>query len=303
MTQNKSSKVAQVQLLTVTPAQAAEWLRDKAEWQRSTSSRRVEQLAKKMRKGDWKLTPTAAIGISKDGKVVDGQHRLQAVVSSGISLQMWVVKGADPSSFDVLDRGQNRSLSQIAKMAGCETHSTWHISAAHSLLWSIDSISSVNNRWDEQDITAVLNHYADELSIVLPSGGSRVLRGAHYRGAALRAVISRPDRAQEIADFIECFASGEPPNYNEAEKYKMAMRLRAAVSARVTGTTLNDRHNYWAATLNAIRHYLAGTEIVHKSNVLNYSHKIKTQPFPIDLDKKSQNQTFRSWLLRRAVAA
>jgi hypothetical protein len=80
---------------TITPEIAREYLR------RNTHNRQirkstVESYAKSMRRGNWLLTHQG-IGFDEKGNLIDGQHRLEAVVASGCSIEVLVTRGLPTS--------------------------------------------------------------------------------------------------------------------------------------------------------------------------------------------------------------
>lgn len=58
------------------------------------------------------------IRIGWDGSLLDGQHRLEAINRSGVSVWMLVVYDLDPSAQDVMDRGRKRTIGDVLHMHG-----------------------------------------------------------------------------------------------------------------------------------------------------------------------------------------
>lgn len=87
--------------ILVTPEMAAEILKGNV-GNRPMKRTLVAQLVDSIRRGKWQCTHQG-IAIAADGRVLDGQHRLMAVVESGISCWMLVTWGADPATFKVTD--------------------------------------------------------------------------------------------------------------------------------------------------------------------------------------------------------
>lgn len=92
----------------VTPAMAAEWLN------RNISNRPlrpwwVGQLAAKIERGEWMVTHQG-VAFDQSGVLLDGQHRLRAIVQAGKTCEMVVWRGADPMSFAVVDTGVLRTF-------------------------------------------------------------------------------------------------------------------------------------------------------------------------------------------------
>jgi hypothetical protein len=61
-----------------------------------------------LRRGLWKFNGVPII-IGEGNVLLDGQHRLAAIVKSGISQQCLIVYGIDPNTFDTIDVGKSRS--------------------------------------------------------------------------------------------------------------------------------------------------------------------------------------------------
>lgn len=72
----------------------------------------VKALAFDMMNGDWQVTHQG-IAFDTTGRLIDGQHRLRAIIESGVPIQIQVTRGCSSSSFSILDRGANRSPSDI----------------------------------------------------------------------------------------------------------------------------------------------------------------------------------------------
>ena len=70
----------------------------------------VKRWERAMRSGEWKVSPQGII-FAKDGNLLDGQHRLMALIETGATLPFYVTYGADPDIFGVLDCGAIRNFS------------------------------------------------------------------------------------------------------------------------------------------------------------------------------------------------
>jgi hypothetical protein len=102
----------QSSVVTVTPEIAARWLERNHKENRPISWKRVQAFANDMTTGNWKLTHQA-VAFDGAGNLTDGQHRLQAVVTSGKSVQMFVVRNEKGDFHDPIDRGQPRSIALL----------------------------------------------------------------------------------------------------------------------------------------------------------------------------------------------
>jgi len=84
---------------------------------RSLSRSRVDSLAEGIDRGEWKLNGETVI-IDADGNVIDGQHRLHAIIKSKRSVPVVVVRGVRPDAIDTIDTGKSRSLINVLQLTG-----------------------------------------------------------------------------------------------------------------------------------------------------------------------------------------
>jgi len=91
----------------VTPEMAEAWLQSNNS-NRHMRHRVVERYARQMREGRWRFTHQGIAFSAK--RLIDGQHRLAAIVASGSPQWLSVFVGQDDNVFGVLDHGTNRTL-------------------------------------------------------------------------------------------------------------------------------------------------------------------------------------------------
>lgn len=118
-TNTKTPKAPTVKLTTITPKLALEMLGDRSENQRNVRFYKVKILAALMAQGDdtWMLNGDS-IKFDWNGSLIDGQHRLEAVVLSNATIQAYVVRGLAPEVFSTLDIGTPRNLGDVFRAAG-----------------------------------------------------------------------------------------------------------------------------------------------------------------------------------------
>ena len=109
MVKKKKTDVTE-ETIIISPAMAAKWLETKAP-NRNIIDAVVATYAAMMNQGLWILTPQGII-FDCDGMLIDGQHRLWAIVESGRSVPMRVSRGWNRNVQLVLDIVTVRSASQ-----------------------------------------------------------------------------------------------------------------------------------------------------------------------------------------------
>lgn len=94
-----------IHLTKVTPETAKILLENNAPNNRRLRRSVVAKYANDMRNGNWRAESSNMIVISSDGRVLDGQHRLQACVESGTTQVFYIMTGADDEMYEVMDSG------------------------------------------------------------------------------------------------------------------------------------------------------------------------------------------------------
>src|SRR5690349_4386463 len=100
----------------VTPEVAERWLRKNSR-NRPMSNVEVGQHVRDMRAGNW-LQTGQTVGFDWNDNLTNGQHRLQAIVLSGVPQVLLVVRGLDPRAQDVTDIGKKRSIADALHLEG-----------------------------------------------------------------------------------------------------------------------------------------------------------------------------------------
>lgn len=100
----------------ITPERAAEMLAANTA-NRPVSKSTVRAFAEAMRRGDWLVTHQG-IAFDSAGVLVDGQHRLAAVIEADVPVEMTVFTEVEPDTFDVLDTGKRRNAADVLAIEG-----------------------------------------------------------------------------------------------------------------------------------------------------------------------------------------
>jgi len=85
-----------------------------------------------MEQGSW-AENGETIKFCWNGHLIDGQHRLRAIIATGLSQEILVVRGLDPKAFDTIDAPKVRSLQDCLHIRGEVNVSS--LSIAAKLQW------------------------------------------------------------------------------------------------------------------------------------------------------------------------
>ncbi|MET7839196.1 hypothetical protein ABZT45_11315 [Streptomyces sp. NPDC005356] len=115
-----------MEVLHISPELAAKWLTRNTN-NRPLSKSAVQQLAGQMQRGEWQLTHQG-IAFDENEVLIDGQHRLAAVIKADTTVPMTVTHGVPRTAFTVMDTGRKRTGRDALALAG-EANAT-HLAAA-----------------------------------------------------------------------------------------------------------------------------------------------------------------------------
>lgn len=99
----------------ITPKLARDLLDTQAN-NRKLSARRSQEYCRRMRDQEWRLSD--ALKFDVDGHLIDGQHRLSAVIRTELAQPFIILAGFPHKSQSVLDQGMNRGVAAAAQLAG-----------------------------------------------------------------------------------------------------------------------------------------------------------------------------------------
>lgn len=239
--------------LKVTPAIAQEWLETVNVSNRNFSHNLVKKYAKDMETGNWRNTHQNAIAFYEDGTLADGQHRLMAVVASGVrSVEMFIASGLSREDGSMIDQGRPRSVADALKIGGMLSNNTYvnysvaiakliRAAEAHERKASM-SISEVAK--SVESLREGIDFSCSELSSVQGVG----LKNATLRAAVATGYYHLPTSV--IQRFSRVIVSGMPEGAKDETIIRLRNWLLMSGSTR-SGTDRIDRYRTILKYLNA----------------------------------------------------
>jgi len=249
-----------VRLELITPAMAAEWLQFNVH-NRKINEPRVNQLVQDILAGRWMLNGET-IKFDREGRLLDGQHRLLAIVQAKTAIQSLVMYALDPMAQLTIDIGQQRTTGQQLTLAGIGITNTSNTAALAvcliridlypHLIWNTSLIPS-----KPQQIEYVIRN-KDELEAAVASGqkgwvATRINKTAY---GALHFVAHHGGFDCEWQTFNEGFVSGISLKAGDP---RLALRSYAVRP----GTTKTAWHQQMAVavTFKAFHAYRTGKSV------------------------------------------
>jgi hypothetical protein len=120
-----------IEQVDVTPELARVWL-DRNDSNRPIRRPIWKSYARDMQAGAWRLT-AEPIKVSPAGKLLDGQHRLHAVIDAGVTVPMFVAYDVPEDAQTAMDTGAKRTAADALNLRG-EAHASLVAAAARLAL-------------------------------------------------------------------------------------------------------------------------------------------------------------------------
>jgi hypothetical protein len=140
---SSSSNGIQLSRRMVTPDVALSWLETINAGNRKMSERNVVFLAEQMRTGAW-LDTGDPIKFSKSGRLLDGQHRLTALIRANKSFEMTLAENLAEEAFEVIDTGKTRTAADVLSSLNIKYHTAVAGMARNILLWEAGNAPGTN---------------------------------------------------------------------------------------------------------------------------------------------------------------
>lgn len=133
---------------TITPAKAVEY-RETSRGNRPMSKTTIRSYADTMKKGKWLLNGVPII-FDDEGHIIDGHHRVEAIILAGIPVQMAVCRGVPAQAFVTIDQGRGRHLGQLLAM-----QQVTHYNAVASIVHGVKNLVLYGRFYTNQN---AMNH-------------------------------------------------------------------------------------------------------------------------------------------------
>jgi hypothetical protein len=220
----------------------------------------VAAYAEQMSAGAWRADSPQPIATDSDGLLIDGAHRLTAVILSGLPIVMPHAYDVPGDVFDVIDTGRRRDAYQFITGA----QATGQAAAARWVLW-------YERRFHKAPIGGVAFGFPMHEVIAFAEAHGEALAGAVraadivYRGsgitrstnAAVMLIVARMDIGADLEGWVDGLATGALLLDGDP---RLALRARYSVLRRRPGQRITSQQD-WSLIVLAMNAYLRGERL------------------------------------------
>lgn len=244
----------------ITPELAEQWLLAN-QHNRHIRQRMVDLLAEAIKRGEWQLNGDA-IRFAEDGTLLDGQHRLWAIVFADQPVESVVIRGLPNEVQDTMDMGMRRGLKDVLALRGYSDAS--QLAAALNLLYRVQQGSVRSGRGSVPTVAQALQLIEDNPGLMTAVKKSNLVR---------RGGVSIPNSVLSVA--YHQFSSLEDDKVSE-DVEEFYARLADGVELKAKSPILALRRQvdsaqhqhakpssvwYHAILIKAWNHYRLGNEV------------------------------------------
>jgi hypothetical protein len=177
------------------PEEAADILANRNKRNRAISPKTVNEYARQMAAGEFPFIADP-VRFDHDGNLIDGQHRLAAVVGSGQPQQFVIVRNLDPETQKYMDAGRKRTATDQLRIEGMPSPSVAASIGRFVMHWQAGDVPGFNTKFSTAEVVDFVESNLDRIE-----AASAHARGL-YRATRSSQAISGASyfMAREVAD-------------------------------------------------------------------------------------------------------
>lgn len=208
----------------ITPQIAEKYLSTNIGHQRNVTMSHQLHLKQQMEKGQWLMTGEPII-FDGDGRLIDGQHRLRALIAANRSIEFVITRGVPTDSFVAINRGKPRSNANIFAIHGAKNHTATASCVANVLNYRRALTTTITSKDGKKKKGGSLNSYIRSSSadlikeydsnpakyddaIHIAMSAKRICTMSISSSVAALAMIDAGHTVHEVSDFWESVKVG-----------------------------------------------------------------------------------------------
>lgn len=269
---------------TITPEIARKYLSSMVS-NRTLSIDRVKTYARAMQCKQWPLGDP--IKFLDDGRLYDGQHRLQAVIMANCPVEMIVIRNMPLEACYVADRGKSRTLYNVAQLRESDLNHT-KISVINSLTF-YEKVRMV--RRTDAEMFDLYEKYKDGIDFSIK--GPKV-KGSYLRLAIFFAVICKAYYYEKDLDRLRHFMHVCYTGENAKPEDNAALHLKTVFTHAKVKKEPIDKTEWTKKILSSLQSFM-------KYEPRSKLHEISYDPYPLPDFSDMKNEENRKAVLKKFI--
>ena len=129
----KGSVIVDIEIMMLTPEIAKQWLEQNT-INRPIKTTNIKKIARIIELGEW-VNNGQAFQRTVNGDMLNGQHRCEGVIASGVAVEILLVTLKDASTAKAFDQGSSRTYADVLGAAHEPNHKALAAAVRESLRW------------------------------------------------------------------------------------------------------------------------------------------------------------------------
>lgn len=200
----------ETKIVDITPEMANAWLEKNMPNNRRLNTANIRKYARIMHAGGWELTHQG-IAFDTDGNLIDGQHRLSAIVMANVPVTMMVTTGVKhvPGEALNIDVGARRTLTNIMQISGIEDRVYRNMGKVVVAFWRWKRPGGY--RPDPTEVISYIDRHYDDMAMlneIISENGHAHAKGRGingFVGAGLLCALYRGEQPDALRKFVEVY--------------------------------------------------------------------------------------------------
>ena len=248
----------EVRVETITPELATQYLAKNIK-NRSIRKQEVEAYAREIKRGTFALTHQG-IAFDENGHLIDGQHRLMAIATAGMPVQMVVSRGVAPSSLTVIDRGASRTMRDVIALGSADVGEDYAMMRNGVMLSALSQLVACGYRkmkLTSNEIIKMFNVFGEHTNVAFRHGVNKSINRSQVISAAIAAMQCGVSH-EDIEKFFKVFNRSDIHSC-EGHNAQIVLNWRRQIDdAKLQRAPMTNRKIY-LGTQNAIWHFVNNT--------------------------------------------
>lgn len=200
-------------IVTITPDDAYKWL-ERNKLNRAVRQNKVDYYALMMKRGEWR-EDREPIEFDNEGRLVNGQHRLFAIIESNVTIRSTIRFGVAEEDIAVIDTGLARTAGDLLRIKGGYKNTTL-LAATAKLYWAMLNMPGMymtNNTRKNLSHEAIERIVSNTPALTVSVNFIKTNSGAYKHlspsaMSAIHAIISENYSAEKADDFFVKLING-----------------------------------------------------------------------------------------------
>lgn len=262
----------------ITPEIAKEYLKLNRR-NRKVKPKTVESYARDILRGKF-MTTHQGIAFDEEGKLLDGQHRLLAVVMSKKPVVMMVTRGIPKDATFSVDRGITRSVQDVFSIEHRDITSANDAITNQKIISGLSQLVDCNYargrmKLNTEDIRGLYEEFQSAADSIFDNVVSKV--GASIRAPMVSAAIAAVQCGVDIDAVSKFFYIFFKDDVSGCENYNIqaVLNWKRQVDAAKMNKVSIDRRKLYLGTQNAIYHFVNNTDVSRIVAPADYRYNVE----------------------------